>query len=109
MSSDLISQQYWADQCTQMVGTAPAVDATRSEFVDALDRGDVSNVYFVNGSLDPWSSLSYTTASPPAGLTTLVVATGSHCEDLNSLTTDSVLGVFVAHKQFYDLAKTWLQ
>ena len=48
VSSDLISQQYWADQCTQMVGTAPAVDATRSEFVDAIDRGDVSYVFFVN-------------------------------------------------------------
>jgi pimeloyl-ACP methyl ester carboxylesterase len=107
--SDLITEQYWSDQCQQWVGTAPAIAATRSEFLDPLTRGEVSNVYFVNGSLDPWSSLSFTDSSAPAGLTTLVVATGSHCEDLQNLTTDMVLGVFKAHKQFHDLARTWLQ
>lgn len=105
--SDLITQQYWSDQCQQLVSLQPDITDTRSEFVDALGRGDVSNVYFVNGSLDPWSSLSYTDSSAPAGLTTFVVATGSHCEDLQSLTTDLVLGVFKAHKQFHDLAVEW--
>jgi hypothetical protein len=64
-------------------------------------------VLFVNGSVDPWMSLSYTDTSAPAGLTTLVVKTGSHCEDLESLTADSVLGVFKAHKLFHDLAVSW--
>jgi len=73
----------------------PNIAATRSEFVDPLDRGEVSNVLFVNGSADPWSSLSYTDSSA--------------CEDLESLTTDSVLGVFKAHKLFHDLAVTWIK
>jgi pimeloyl-ACP methyl ester carboxylesterase len=107
--ADQITQQYWADQCQQMVGTAPAIAATRSEFVDPLDRGDVSNVLFVNGSVDPWMALSYTDSSAPAGLSTLVVKTGSHCEDLESLTPDSVLGVFKAHKMFHDLAVQWVK
>ena len=107
--SDLITEQYWADQCQKRVGTAPSIAATRSEFVEPLNRGDVSNVYFVNGSLDPWSSLSFTDGSTPAGLTPFVVATGSHCEDLQNLTTDMVLGVFKAHKQFHDLAVSWLR
>ncbi len=105
--SDLITEQYWADQCTQYVGNAPAIDATRSEYYDALTRGDVSNVLFVTGSLDPWSVLSFEDADPPPGLTTLTVATGSHCEDLQNLTPDLVLGVFKAHKEFWDLATQW--
>ena len=36
-----------------------------------------------------------------------IVKTGSHCEDLESLTADSVLGVFKVHKKFHDLAVTW--
>jgi pimeloyl-ACP methyl ester carboxylesterase len=106
---DGITTQYWTDLCAQYVGLQPNIAATRSEFVDPLDRGEVSNVLFVNGSADPWSSLSYTDSSAPAGLTTLVVATGSHCEDLESLTTDSVLGVFKGHKLFHDLAVTWIK
>jgi pimeloyl-ACP methyl ester carboxylesterase len=105
--ADQITQAYWADMCQQYVGMQPDIAATRSAYVDALDRGDVSNVLFVNGSADPWSSLSYTDSSAPAGLTPFVVATGSHCEDLSSLTNDSVLGVFKAHKLFHDLAVQW--
>ena len=104
---DLITTQYWTDQCQQYVGMQPNIAATRSEFVDPLDRGEVSNVLFVNGSADPWSSLSYTDSAAPAGLTPFVVATGSHCEDLESLTNDSVLGVFKGHKLFHDLAVQW--
>jgi hypothetical protein len=85
----------------------PAIDTTRSDFVDALDRGDVTNVFFVNGSVDPWSSLSYTDSTAPGGNPTLVVQTGSHCEDLQSLTNESVLGVFKGHKKLHDLIKVW--
>ncbi len=105
--SDLITQQYWADQCTQYVGTAPSIDATHSEFYDGLARGDATNVLFVNGSQDPWSALSFTDSTAPGGMTTFTVATGSHCEDLQNLTPDLVLGVFKAHKLFHDLAVQW--
>ena len=107
--STLITESYWSGLCDEYVGKQPATDATRSEFVDALNRGDTTNVLFVNGTEDPWSSLSFTDSSAPAGFTTLDVATGSHCEDLEALTPDSVLGVFKAHKLFHDQARIWLQ
>jgi hypothetical protein len=107
--SDLTTEDYWAAQCQQYVGTAPAIDATRAELVQPLLDGDVSNVFFVNGSLDPWSSLSFTGGDGvPAGLSTFVVATGSHCEDLDNLQQNSVLGVFEAHQQVYDAMTSWL-
>jgi pimeloyl-ACP methyl ester carboxylesterase len=105
--SDLMSDQYWANQCMQYVGQLPATDATRSEYYAPLAAGQVSNVLFTTGSLDPWSVLSFENEDPPAGLTTLTVATGSHCEDLQNLMPGLVLGVFKAHKQFWDLATQW--
>ncbi len=108
--SELVTEQYWKDRCLETVGTLPAIDKTRAEYFEPLKRGEVSNVFFVNGSLDPWSSLSFTDkASAPAGLTPFVVARGSHCEDLDNLTPDSILGVFQAHKRFHDLALGWLK
>jgi pimeloyl-ACP methyl ester carboxylesterase len=107
--ADQITTQYWTNLCQQYVGQQPDIAGTRSEFTDPLDRGEVSNVLFVNGSADPWSSLSYTDSAAPSGLTTFVVATGSHCEDLEPLTNDSVLGVFKGHKLFHDLAVQWVK
>jgi hypothetical protein len=107
--SDLATEDYWAAQCQQYVGTAPAIDATRAEFVQPLLDGNVANVLFVNGSLDPWSSLSFTdSAGAPTGLTAFVVANGSHCEDLDNLQPMSLLGVFEAHKNVYAAATGWL-
>jgi pimeloyl-ACP methyl ester carboxylesterase len=108
--SDLVTEDYWRDRCQELVGTAPAIASTRAAYVEPILRGEVSNLFFVNGSLDPWSSLSLTDArSAPAGVTAFVVQTGSHCEDLDNLTQDSVLGVFQAHKRFHDLARAWLR
>jgi hypothetical protein len=108
--ADLITEDYWADQCRTFVGTTPDVERTRAEYLDPLLGGGVTNILFTNGSLDPWSSLSLVDPdSTPAGLDTFVVQTGSHCEDLQNLQPNSVLGVFQAHKRFYDLAKKWMR
>ena len=64
-------------------------------------------MYFVSGTDDPWMPLTVTDPSAAPNNTAFMVATGSHCEDLEALTGNSVLGVFKAHKQFHDLAVTW--
>jgi len=109
VTSSLIDEQYWADQCAKWVSpTPPATAQTNATYYAPLAAGKVTNVFFVNGADDPWSTLSITSTKPPKGLTTLVVQTGSHCSDLNNLQPTSVLGVFQAHKQFHDLAVQWL-
>jgi hypothetical protein len=67
-------------------------------------------VYFVNGSLDPWSALGFPENHPNTpGITTFTVADGSHCTDLATLMpAGTLLGDFQAHKQFHDLATQWL-
>jgi hypothetical protein len=96
-------------QCAQYVGQQPRIAETRARYLAPIAKGEVTNLYFVNGSLDPWSVLSYTDqATAPAGVTTKVIALGSHGTDLENLTPNSTLGVFEAHKQLVELARQWL-
>lgn len=96
-------------RCQAYAGVLPPVSQTRATYVDPITNGQTTNIFFVNGALDPWSSLSLTDASAaPAGTTIHVVALGSHCTDLSNLTPQSTLGVFEAHKKFHDLAVQWL-
>jgi len=106
----LIDEAYWADQCQTWVGTQPAIAQTRASYVRALDDSEVSNVLFVNGTLDPWSALSYTSqALAPDGITVATIAGGSHCSDLENLQPSSKPDVFAVHQQFYELALAWLK
>ena len=96
-------------RCQMYAGVLPSIEQTRATYLDPILNGQITNVFFVNGSLDPWSSLSLTDASTaPAGTTIHVVALGSHCTDLQNLDRSSTLGVFEAHKKFHDLAVGWL-
>lgn len=96
-------------RCQGYAGVLPPIEQTRATYLDPILNGEVTNLFFVNGSLDPWSSLSLTDpATAPAGTTVHVVALGSHCTDLQNLDRSSSLGVFEAHKKFHDLAVGWL-
>jgi hypothetical protein len=107
--SDLIDEAFFDKACDGFVHSRPDVDKTRAEYFEPLLSGRVTNVFYVNGSLDPWSSLSFTDPSGvPAGNTVFVVDQGSHCSELSNLKRGSLLGVFEAHVKFHDLAKAWL-
>lgn len=96
-------------RCQGIAGVQPPIAESRAKYLDAIMAGQVSNIFFVNSSLDPWSSLSLTDpAAAPAGTTVHVVALGSHCSDLQNLDRNSLEGVFEAHVKFHDLAVGWL-
>jgi hypothetical protein len=110
VSSDLIDEKYWNDACLQIASSTPDIARTRAEYTDPILRGEASNLFFVNSSEDPWSSLSILDPSrAPSGVMTFLVQGGSHCEDLDNLRPDSLLGVFQAHKLFFDQAAKWLR
>lgn len=96
-------------RCQIQAQTQPRIEATRAHYLDPILNGQVTNLFFVNGALDPWSSLSFTDpATAPAGVTVHTVALGSHCTDLGNLDRGSSLGAFEAHKKVHDLAVQWL-
>jgi hypothetical protein len=95
--------------CDQYVHGRPDVAKTRAEYYDPIVAGTVSNVFWVNGALDPWSPLGFTDPSrPPGDSTVFVVQNGSHCTDMGNLKRDSAIPVFEAHAKFVALAKNWL-
>ena len=97
------------DSCQQNYGLQPDIDGTRKTYYEPLMAGAATNIYFVNGTEDPWSTLSLTDPSAvPAGITVKTVQGGSHCQDLTNLGRNEALGVYEAHVQLNTLAKGWL-
>jgi pimeloyl-ACP methyl ester carboxylesterase len=106
----LIDEKYWSSICDAYVGGQPAIAETRARYFDAINDGRVSNLLFVNGTLDPWSALSYAwQEQAPDGVTVATVVGGSHCSDLDNLMPDSRPDVVAAHQRFHDLALEWLK
>jgi hypothetical protein len=107
--SDLIDASYYERGCDLAFHRRPNVAKTNATYFQPLAKGKVSNVFFVNGSDDPWSALSFNDpARPPRGLAVFVIQDGIHGEDLHNLQPNDLLGVFQAHKSFHDLAVRWL-
>jgi hypothetical protein len=107
--SEVIDDAFYDMLCDATTNRRPDVAKARAEYFDPIVAGQVSNVFFVNGSADPWSALSLTDpSSTPPGSEVFVIQQGSHCSDLQNLTRDSMLGVFEAHLKFNRLAKRWL-
>jgi hypothetical protein len=95
--------------CQQQFGVTPNIAATRATYYDPIINGTTTNIWFVNGTFDPWSSLSFTDPnSPPVGTSVFIVAQGHHHQEMDNLKPDSLLGVFEAHVRFNQLAKQWL-
>jgi hypothetical protein len=103
-------EQGEIDSCVQVAGTSSDTQAARAEYYQPLLDGKASNVFYVNGSLDPWSSLGFTDPEnpPPGGNTVFVVQQGSHCTDLSQLKSSSFLGDFEARAKAVELIRTWL-
>ena len=105
---DTAEADYLAS-CKENYGLLPDIDGTRKSYYEPLLAGAATNIYFVNGTEDPWSTLSFTDSSAvPAGITVKTVQGGSHCSDLTNLDSSNSLGVFEAHVQLNTLAKGWL-
>ena len=95
--------------CEQFTGTTPDPTADRAEYFLPIKAGKVTNILFVSDTLDPWSQLTFDhPEAPPPGCVTYALEGGSHCEDLDQITSTSPSGVVGAHKKFRDLAKQWL-
>ena len=109
--SSQITLQYHNDVCRRLFGlTTPVnVNKTNSEFYNNLFDAGVKNIYFTNGSNDPWSNLSITEKNPDAGsnpgLKFFTISGASHCDDLGSRMSAAL---DQARNQFDQLTSQWL-
>ena len=109
--SQQITTAYHNDMCNRLFGITTPVntDKTNQTFFDHLADKSVTNIFFTNGSDDPWSTLSLTGSSPTAlanpALKFFTMEGASHCEDLARATTDAIKS---AHTKFDTMLGQWL-
>ena len=109
MSDFSVTEEESDMVCDLLFQTRPDIDKTRADYYLPLLSGAASNVFFVNGALDPWSTLGFTDPhNAPPGATVFMIAQGAHHDELANLTPDSPIPVFEAHVLFNRLAKRWL-
>ena len=95
--SSRINQAYDAQVCQRLFGmNGPNIAATNTTYYQPLlDPAKTSNIFFTNGSTDPWSKLGITQEN--GNLTNPNVAAdlidgGSHCSDLGPPTSTGLDG-----------------
>lgn len=102
-------EAYFASTCQKTFGIQPDIAATRATYLDPIMAGKASNIFFVNGSDDPWSTISpLDPSNAPPGTDVFVVRNGSHCADLANLVPGMPAGIYEAHLKFNELARSWL-
>lgn len=70
-------------------------------------RPEINNVYFTNGMIDPWRTMSIQTdlnSRSPAD----VIPGASHCADLSSASPNDSLEMRAVHQRIRDLVALWL-
>jgi len=112
--SPLINLDYFMNECDMMFGIKETVDVenTNSKYYDQLLSESAipqaSNIFFTNGSDDPWQHLSITKErgnDTNPDMSYMTIPDAAHCDDLR-VTEDQK--VQTAQKHFESLLDNWL-
>jgi pimeloyl-ACP methyl ester carboxylesterase len=112
--SSLLNLDYNHHVCERLFGITPKDDlsATNALFYQPLLSTAASQIFFTNGTQDPWSSLSIThergnDTNPLNSI--FAIEGGSHCTDLGQAFPDTTPGSSsLAVSEFSDLITKWL-
>jgi pimeloyl-ACP methyl ester carboxylesterase len=110
---DLDYEQHW---CQTLFGISPPppTDQTNSDFYEALLNSKTTNIVFVNGAMDPYSTLSINARNGNAvnpNTESDLIDGGSHCIDFESFLLsgnplEDAINAF--QSRFIAIAKNWL-
>lgn len=109
--SSSITLQYHNNVCKRLFGlmTPVNVNQTNRTFYNNLFGAGVKNIFFTNGSNDPWSNLSITEKNPNAesnpGLKFFTISGSAHCDDLGSRVSTALTQ---ARSEFDLLVGQWI-
>ena len=107
-----ITQAYHDEVCERLFGLQTPVNTekTNQDWFNQLFLSGVSNIFFTNGSDDPWSNLSILVGSPESkknpSLEYFTIEGEAHCSDLTRRKSESVKS---AQAQFSALNDVWLK
>jgi len=106
-----ITLSYHDDACNRLFGITTPVNVakTNARFFNHLADKSVTNIFFTNGSDDPWSTLSLNDTSPTASanpaLKFFTITGAAHCDDLGERISEALT---TARSEFETLASNWL-
>ncbi len=109
--SEKINSDYHARLCDRLfnIKSPAAVDAMNAKFYQPVLSLQATNIYFTNGSEDPWLKLSINQSNgnlTNPNLTSDIMAGAAHCNDLLPGGTSDVIA---AKQKFFDLSLDWLK
>lgn len=110
--SPMITVNLFREACDHLFNLKkPAnVESINRRFYKPLQE-DASNIYFTNGSTDPWSRLSLTATNHNNGnekLTYYTIKGAAHCDDLRPAKATDSAELKQARKTLSGLVKRWL-
>lgn len=111
--SKLLNTKYQHLICNQLFNLAkpPAIAQMNENYYTPLLNDSVSNIFFINGENDPWSTLSLISANSNTtnpNVAYHLITGASHCEDLGSPTNTDSDSLISARKTTNQLLKKWL-
>ena len=112
--SKWINQDYHNDICRRLFGIVKPTDTqhTNQLFYLPLLLAETTQIFFTNGSRDPWINLSI--AKENANLTNpntqgITIQDAAHCDDLRAPKAEDSEALKSVREQFLDRAKSWLK
>jgi hypothetical protein len=108
--STKIDLDYHNKVCERLFGLKNSVDfeKTNRTYYEPLLDTSTQNIFFTNGSNDPWSNLSITKElgnNVNPFLTVMTIPGASHCNDLGG---QQLPDLVAARAKFIELARGWL-
>lgn len=111
--SQWINQSYHNNICRRLFGIEKPVqtDITNQSFYFPLLLEQTKNIFFTNGSKDPWINLSIAKENGNVtnpNTTSMTVLGAAHCDDLRAPKENDSDSLKSAREQFLKAAKDWL-
>ncbi|TAL58719.1 MAG: septum formation initiator [Legionella sp.] len=112
--SSLINLDYHQQICSRLFGITEPADTQNFNnhyYLPLMDES-VTNIYFTNGSTDPWSKLSISEENgntTNANLTYELIQGAAHCDDLGGPTGKDSDAIVQAREKMDQLLMKWLQ
>jgi len=104
---NLVPISYYTDMCTDVFGFKflPKIDQTNSEY--GGNTPDATNIVFVNGSIDPWHSLSVIKSLSNSMIAIYIDGT-AHCANMFPAGPDDPPGLAIAQMKIQLIIHDWL-
>ena len=112
--SKLINLEYHRDVCRRLFGIETPTDTHKinDAFYLPLLQKSTSQIFFTNGSTDPWINLSIAEQNGNtlnSNTSHMTIEGAAHCDDLRSPKTSDSEFLKAARSRFVDLVREWIQ